>query len=39
MLSDNELKKYKIIKKVINGIITRKEAMTELGITRNKSID
>ena len=36
MLNDNEHKKYEIIKKVINGIITRKEAVTELGITRQQ---
>ena len=36
MLNDNERKKYEIIKKVINNIISRKEAAAELGITRQQ---
>lgn len=36
MLNEKESKKYETIKKVINGIMTRKEAMAELGITRQQ---
>ena len=36
MLNDNERKKYEIIKKVINNIISRKETAAELGITRQQ---
>lgn len=36
MLNERESKKYETIEKVINGIMTRKEAMAELGITRQQ---
>lgn len=36
MLNEKESKKYETIDKVINGIMTRKEAMAELGITRQQ---
>lgn len=36
MLNEKESKKYETIEKVVNGIMTRKEAMAELGITRQQ---
>ena len=36
MLNEKENKKYEIIEKVINGIMTRKEAMAELSLTRQQ---
>lgn len=36
MLNEKERKKYETIEKVINGIITRKEAMIELSVTRQQ---
>ncbi len=36
MLNDKERKKYDTIEKVINGEITRKEAMAELSLTRQQ---
>ena len=36
MLTDKEQKKYETIEKVINGIMTRKEAMVELNVTRQQ---
>lgn len=36
MLNDNERKKYEIIDKVINGEMTRKEAMDELNLSRQQ---
>lgn len=36
MLNEKESKKYETIEKVVNGIMTRKEAMVELGITRQQ---
>lgn len=36
MLNDKEIKKYEIIKGVINGCITKKEAMLELNISRQQ---
>lgn len=36
MLNEKESKKYETIEKVINGIMTRKEAMAELGVTRQQ---
>ena len=36
MLNDNEKKKYEIINKVINGEITRKEAMGHLNLSRQQ---
>ena len=38
MLNDKENKKYKIIEKVVNGFITRKEASIELNLSL-KQID
>lgn len=36
MLNEKERKKYETIEKVINGIMTRKEAMVELSVTRQQ---
>ena len=36
MLNEKEKKKYEIIEKVINGLITKKEAMVELNLTRQQ---
>lgn len=36
MLNEKERKKYETIEKVINGIMTRKEAMIELSVTRQQ---
>ena len=36
MLNDKERKKYEIINKIINGEITRKEAMIELNLSRQQ---
>jgi hypothetical protein len=36
MLNEKERKKYKTIEKVVNGLITRKEAMAELSLTRQQ---
>lgn len=36
MLNDNERKKYETIDKVINGKMTRKEAMDELNLSRQQ---
>ena len=38
MLNDKENKKYEIIEKVVNGILTRKEASIELKLSL-KQID
>ena len=36
MLNEKERKKYETIEKVVNGEITRKEAMAELSLTRQQ---
>ena len=36
MLNEKEIKKYEIIEKVVNGLITRKEAMFELDMSRQQ---
>ncbi len=36
MLNDNEKRKYEIIEKVINGEVTRKEAMEQLNLSRQQ---
>ena len=36
MLNENEMKKYEIIEKVVIGLITRKEAMCELNMSRQQ---
>jgi hypothetical protein len=36
MLNEKERKKYETIEKVVNGLITRKEAMAELSLTRQQ---
>ena len=36
ILNDKERKKYETIKKVVNGSITRKEAMCELDMSRQQ---
>ncbi len=36
MLNEKERKKYEVIENIVNGNITRKEAMVELGLTRQQ---
>ena len=36
MLNEKERKKYAVIENIVNGNITRKEAMVELGLTRQQ---
>ena len=38
MLNDNEKKKYETINKLVNGEMTRKEAMDDLNLSRQQRL-